>query len=85
MRTLARAEEIRRDPKRLKAAQAIAKEKIKELEALQQAKGPYRFYGDTRRSGCSVGRGQRKAVTGRGVYEAQGPDRAIPPRAVRRA
>ncbi len=38
MRTLARAEEIRRDPKRLKAAQAIAKEKIKELEALQQAK-----------------------------------------------
>ena len=38
MRTLARAEEIRRNPKRLKAAQAIAKEKIKELEALQQAK-----------------------------------------------
>lgn len=36
MRTLARAEEIRKDPKRFKAAVAMAKEKVKELEALQQ-------------------------------------------------
>ena len=37
MRTLARAEEIRKDPKRLKAALAKAKEKITELQALQGA------------------------------------------------
>ena len=36
MRTLARAEEIRKDSKRFKAAVAMAKEKVKELEALQQ-------------------------------------------------
>ncbi|MDH0364653.1 hypothetical protein ABE607_16165 [Comamonas aquatica] len=36
MRTLARAEEIRKDAKRFKAAVAMAKEKVKELEALQQ-------------------------------------------------
>lgn len=35
MRTLARAEEIRKDPKRLKAALAKAKEKIDELQRLQ--------------------------------------------------
>ncbi|BDE74078.1 MULTISPECIES: hypothetical protein [Delftia] len=35
MRTLARAEEIRKDPKRLKAALAKAKEKIAELQNLQ--------------------------------------------------
>ena len=37
MRTLARAEEIRKDPKRLKAALAKAKEKIAELQSLQEA------------------------------------------------
>lgn len=37
MRTLARAEEIRKDPKRLKAALAKAKEKIAELQSLQDA------------------------------------------------
>mgnify|MGYP003613869839 CR=1 FL=1 len=37
MRTLAQAEEIRKDPKRLKAALAKAKEKITELQALQGA------------------------------------------------
>lgn len=35
MRTLAEAEEIRKDPKRLKAAMAKAKEKIEELQKLQ--------------------------------------------------
>ena len=35
MRTLAEAEEIRKDPKRLKAALAKAKEKIEELQKLQ--------------------------------------------------
>ena len=35
MRTLARAEEIRKDPKRHKAALAKAKEKIAELQNLQ--------------------------------------------------
>lgn len=35
MRTLARAEEIRKDPKRLKAALAKAREKIAELQSLQ--------------------------------------------------
>ena len=37
MRTLARAEEIRKDPKRLKAALAKAKEKITELQSLQDS------------------------------------------------
>ena len=37
MRTLARAEEIRKDPKRLKAALAKAKEKMAELQALQDS------------------------------------------------
>lgn len=37
MRTLAEAEEIRKDPKRLKAALAKAKEKIEELQKLQPA------------------------------------------------
>lgn len=35
MRALAEAEEIRKDPKRLKAALAKAKEKITELQKLQ--------------------------------------------------
>lgn len=35
MRALAEAEEIRKDPKRLKAALAKAKEKIEELQKLQ--------------------------------------------------
>lgn len=35
MRTLAEAEEIRKDPKRLKAALAKAREKIEELQRLQ--------------------------------------------------
>ncbi len=35
MRALAEAEEIRKDPKRLKAALAKAKEKIEELQRLQ--------------------------------------------------
>lgn len=35
MRTLARAEEIRKSPKRLKAALAKAKEKMAELQSLQ--------------------------------------------------
>lgn len=38
MRTLAEAEEIRKDPKRLKAALAKAREKIEELQKLQPAK-----------------------------------------------
>lgn len=37
MRTLAEAEEIRKDPKRLKAALAKAREKIEELQKLQPA------------------------------------------------
>lgn len=37
MRTLAEAEEIRKDPKRLKAALAKAREKIDELQKLQPA------------------------------------------------
>ena len=37
MRTLAQAEEIRKDPKRLKAALAKAKEKIAELQSLPAA------------------------------------------------
>ena len=37
MRILARAEEVRRDPKRLKAALAKAKEKMAELQALQDS------------------------------------------------
>lgn len=36
MRRLAEAEEVRKDPKRLKAALAKAKEKITELQSLQQ-------------------------------------------------
>lgn len=35
MRALAEADEIRKDPKRLKAALAKAKEKIEELQRLQ--------------------------------------------------
>lgn len=38
MRTLAEAEEIRKDPKRLKAAQAKAREKIEELKNLAPEK-----------------------------------------------
>ena len=38
MRALAEAEEIRKDPKRLKAALAKAKEKIAELQSLQSEK-----------------------------------------------
>lgn len=38
MRTLAEAEEIRKDPKRLKAAQAKAREKIEELKSLTPEK-----------------------------------------------
>lgn len=38
MRTLAEAEEIRKDPKRLKAAQAKAREKIEELKSLAPEK-----------------------------------------------
>lgn len=34
MRTLAEAEEIRKDPKRFKAAMAKAKEKLAEIESL---------------------------------------------------
>ena len=37
MRTLARAQEIRADPKRLKAALAKAKEKMAELQALKDS------------------------------------------------
>lgn len=37
MRTLAQAEEIRKDPKRLKSALAKAKEKIAELQAIPVA------------------------------------------------
>lgn len=36
LRTLVRAEEIRKDSKRFKAATAMAKEKVKELNALQK-------------------------------------------------
>lgn len=38
MRRLAEAEEIRRDPKRMKAALAKAKEKISELQSLAPEK-----------------------------------------------
>lgn len=38
MRALAEAEEIRKDPKRLKSALAKAKEKIAELQSLQTEK-----------------------------------------------
>lgn len=38
MRTLAEAEQIRKDPKRLKAAQAKAREKIEELKSLSPEK-----------------------------------------------
>lgn len=38
MRSLAEAEEIRKDPKRLKAALAKAKEKIAELKSLDPEK-----------------------------------------------
>lgn len=34
MRTLARAEEIRKDPKRLAAAKAMAKKKLAEIQAV---------------------------------------------------
>lgn len=34
MRTLVRAEEVRKDPKRLKAAQAMAKKRADELKGL---------------------------------------------------
>ena len=37
MRTLAEAEEIRKDPKRFKAAMAKAKEKLAEIEALLES------------------------------------------------
>lgn len=37
MRTLARAEEVKKDPKRYKAALAKAKEKMAELQSLQTA------------------------------------------------
>lgn len=37
MRTLARAEEVKKDPKRYQAALAKAKEKMAELQALQVA------------------------------------------------
>lgn len=36
MRTLVRAEEIRKDPKRLKAAQQLAKKRAEELNVLSQ-------------------------------------------------
>lgn len=36
MRTLVRAEEIRKDPKRLKAAQQMAKKRAEELNVLSQ-------------------------------------------------
>lgn len=38
MRTLVRAEEVRKDPKRLKAAQAMAKKRADELKALTPEK-----------------------------------------------
>lgn len=38
MRTLAKAAEIRKDPKRLKAALAMAKKKIADLQSLQDDK-----------------------------------------------
>ncbi|MES2488550.1 MAG: hypothetical protein V4607_02075 [Pseudomonadota bacterium] len=34
MRTLLRAEEVRKDPKRFKAAQKLAKDKLKEMQAV---------------------------------------------------
>ncbi|MFC4923000.1 hypothetical protein [Delftia deserti] len=37
MRTLAEAEEIRKDPKRYKAAMAMAREKLGEIEALLES------------------------------------------------
>ncbi len=37
MRTLAKAEEIRKDPKRYKAAMAMAREKLSEIEALLES------------------------------------------------
>lgn len=38
MRTLARAEEVRRDPKRLAAAKKMAREKLAELQAIAGSK-----------------------------------------------
>jgi hypothetical protein len=38
MRTLARAEEVKRDPKRLAAARACAKKKLAELKSVAEAK-----------------------------------------------
>lgn len=38
MRTLARAEEVKRDPKRLAAAKAMAREKLAELQAVAGSK-----------------------------------------------
>lgn len=38
MRTLARAEEVRRDPKRLAAAKKMAREKLAELQAVAGSK-----------------------------------------------
>lgn len=40
MRTLARAEEIKRDPARLKAAQKKAREKLDELQAVASGAKP---------------------------------------------
>ena len=40
MRTLARAEEVKNDPKRYKAALAMAKEKMAELQALADQAEP---------------------------------------------
>jgi hypothetical protein len=42
MRTLARAEEIKRDPARLKAAQKKAREKLDELQAVASSAKPKR-------------------------------------------
>ena len=38
MRTLARAEEIRRDPKRLAAAKTVAKQKLEEIAVVAATK-----------------------------------------------
>lgn len=40
MRTLARAEEVKNDPKRYKAALAMTKEKMAELQALADSAEP---------------------------------------------
>ncbi len=40
MRTLARAEEIKRDPARLKAAQKKAREKLEELQSVANGTKP---------------------------------------------